>query len=794
MISQSSAGTSRARMRGRLNLGASLVLGSLCAAPMSALAATDAAVDSAVTVNEVVITAQKRSEDIKSVPISVSVLSGGALQDQRIANFDDLSRAVPGVAFNAVSGEEGRDNVVIRGVSSTSGASTVGFYLDDVSITIPNLFRDGALEPRLPDIDRIEVLRGPQGTLYGDSSEGGTIRYISQTPNMSSYTGVITADASDTQHGAGNYAASGIVNLPIIRDVFALRASVNYENNSGWINHYDQSGTLTGKGVNSENSLTLHLVGKWTPTPNLTVTPSIFYQKVNDADNAAFYPALGLWNQNKEVAEPSHDSMVLASLSVRQHFAFADLTSVTGIFQRDYYRIEDGTYFNSTAFAEFFLDPIYPQYQPVNDSIIANLPSFVKYDTRYDVFNQELRLSSNDTSWGAKELKWVAGLYYSWQKVHNTDFQRIPGINSTFLSLYGITMEDSLVETYYGGPGVTLFPDDIDESDNRTYQQQQYAAFGQIDYTFLSTWRLGLGARYSLAKEDFVSTEIGFYQIGNISPYYQGASSTAFTPKATLSKDLDADSTVYASAAKGFRLGGPTGPIVYGPTSVCAGDFAAIDQTSQPTHFESDSLWTYELGAKNAFFGHRFTINASGFYTDWTNIQQQIYLPTCGYYFTSNVGDARIYGGEIEAAASLTGHLKLTATASANDATITKTNNPVDVAVGQHLIDVPDATVTAGAVYTASLPDDFILTAIANYAYTGHSYGSYQAGNPNYSNPAYGVVNLSLALTRGRYELSIYAKNALDNRTIIQSPEINTVIEGYTVHPRTIGLTTKVLF
>ena len=149
MISQSSAGTSRARMRGRLNLGASLVLGSLCAAPMSALAATEAAVDSAVTVNEVVITAQKRSEDIKSVPISVSVLSGGALQDQRIANFDDLSRAVPGVAFNAVSGEEGRDNVVIRGVSSTSGASTVGFYLDDVSITIPNLFRDGAKNAQL---------------------------------------------------------------------------------------------------------------------------------------------------------------------------------------------------------------------------------------------------------------------------------------------------------------------------------------------------------------------------------------------------------------------------------------------------------------------------------------------------------------------------------------------------------------------------------------------------------------------------------------------------------------------
>jgi outer membrane receptor protein involved in Fe transport len=794
-------------------LCAPLILVGQTAEAAGADAAPAPGAEGAVTVNEIVITAQKRSEDIKSVPISVSVLSGSDLKDRRIASYDDLSRAVPGVAFNAVAGEEGRDNIVIRGVSSVSGASTVGLYLDDVSITIPNLYRDGAIELRLPDIDRVEVLRGPQGTLYGDSSEGGTIRFITQAPNMDTFGGAASGDVSGTERGGANYGFSVMANLPLVPDRLAVRASVNYINDSGWIDHFNQDGVLDKKGTNTENSLTLHLTAKWTPAPDWTITPSIFYQKVNDGDNAAFYPAEGLWNESKEVAEPSHDTMTLGSLTVKKSFAFADLTSVTGLFQRTVYRIEDGTYFNSTAFAEFFLDPIYPQYQPINDSVIANLPSFVKYDTRYDTFNQEIRLSSNETSWGSKWLKWVVGGYFSYQKVHNTDYQNIEGINSVFQRIYGLPIDQSLVQNYYGnptygqpggGPAIPLFPDSIDESDNRTYQQQQYAVFGQLDISFLPGWKLDLGGRYALAKESYISTETGFYQIGNLgyqtagqppSPAYtQGAASNAFLPKATLYHDLDADSSVYASAAKGFRLGGPTGPIVFGPTSVCNGDFEAIGQTTQPTQFASDSLWTYEAGSKNAFFGRRLTINASGYYTDWTNIQQQIYLPTCGYYFTSNVGNARIYGGEVEAVAALTSHLRLNVTASANDATITKTNNPIDVAVGRRLIDVPDVTVTAGAVYSARLSEALLFTGILDYTYTGHSYGTYQPSNPDYNNPAYSTVNLSLGLTRGRYQARLYVKNLLDDRTIIQSPEINTVVEGYTVHPRVVGLTTKVLF
>ena len=192
---------------------------------------------------------------------------------------------------------------------------------------------------------------------------------------------------------------------------------------------------------------------------------------------------------------------------------------------------------------------------------MGNLPSPVKLKTTYQQFTQELRLASPDDG-AASKVHWVAGLYFAQQTVHNTDFQQIPGINSTFLSLYGETLEQSSAETAYNGgaPNTVLFPNDIDESDNRTYRETQYAAFGQIDYDPCPTGTSAPARRYEIAAEHFNSTEIGFYQIGNISPYHQEAKSNSFTPKLTLSHDFTANETVYASAGEGFRLGGPDRP------------------------------------------------------------------------------------------------------------------------------------------------------------------------------------------------------------------------------------------
>jgi outer membrane receptor protein involved in Fe transport len=509
---------------------------------------------------------------------------------------------------------------------------------------------------------------------------------------------------------------------------------------------------------------------------------------------------------------------------VQEDLGVVKLTSITGLLHRSAVRQEDGTFFNSASFVSLLEGPpAVPLPTPVGGvplqqalNILSNLPSTVKLNTHYVQFTQEFRVSSADNP--GDHLHWVAGFYFAHQSIHNTDFQQIPGINKTFTSLFGVPLEDTAAEPTFnaGVPGTILFPNDEDESDNRTYKETQYSGFGQIDVDFLSSWHLGVGGRYEVASENYNSVETGFYQIGNLGftgfpagtpttgPYLQAATSTSFTPKITLSHDFSASETMYASVGEGFRLGGPTGPIVFGPETVCASDFALINQTTQPTKFGSDNLWTYELGSKGRFLDNRLTLNGAAFYTNWRNVQQQIYLPDCGYYFTENVGDARIYGGELEAQFKITDHLIVSANGSAESAKVTSSINPVTVPVGANLIDIPQETFDVELAYRRAISDSMRLAALVNYDWTGQSNGSYQRftntvalgslTNLNFQNPSYGVMNANITLSVKHFEFTLYAKNLLDDHTIIQSPEINTVYEGYTVHPREVGVTLKAFF
>ena len=799
---------------------------------------------------EIIVSANKRAEDIKDVPISITAISGQELLDKGIQNYDDIARAVPGVNFNSVSGTEGTTNIEIRGVSSTSGSATTGLYIDDVSITTKNFFYDGAAQPRLFDLDRLEVLRGPQGTLYGDSSEGGTIRFITPKPQLNQWSSSFISDYSHTENGGGNYFEGLTFNAPIVSDAFAIRGSVGFTSQSGFIDHYTNPGEssaatlsqvtpyfeLQKRGVNDANIFVTRINGLIAVSDAFTISPSFFYQRYKYGDSDAFYPPgqlssinpagppiPSLWIQDKEVNEPGLDTLILPSITLNANLGFADLTSVSGLFLRQYARQIDGTYYNSAAFAGLINTPCpapgpgvitYPNgsptcdsaQQPLVNSIIANLPSAVHLSNHYGQFSQEIRLAS--PAGAGRALKWVAGLYYENSWIHDVDFQQIPGINTAFTKIFGLPMENSYVNTLYGPPGAgysLLFPNSIDESDNRFYSERQYAVFGQVDYDFLPSLHGSLGGRYATTRETYVSTEIGFYQWPNISPYNQEGTFRAFTPKASLSYDLSAESNVYTSVAKGFRNGGPTGPIPYGGFNggVCGPNLQTYGLTSGPTKFDSDSLWTYELGTKNRLDDNRLSIDAAVYATDWKNIQQSLYLPTCGYYFTANVGDAKIYGGELEIDYRPISQLTLALTADVQHAYISSAANPSEATVGSWLIDVPNYNYTGSAAYLFKLASNRSLVSRVDYTYSGSSYGSYQpydylnsppTTNPNYRNPGYGVLNASFGLTSTMLDVSLYAKNLANNRKIIQQPEVNTVFEAYTVRPRTVGVTLKVRF
>jgi iron complex outermembrane receptor protein len=210
-------------------VAASLILSGLMLRATAVSADSETAADTLddSTLQEVVVTANKRAEDLKEVPVSVGVIDGKELLDLHIENVEDISRVVPGVSFaahnNGPNGA-GQDNITIRGVSSTVGNPTVGIYIDEVPIITITGY-EGDAEPRLIDIDRIEVLRGPQGTFYGASSEGGTIRYITNEPDSHSYSGYFRQELSGTEHGGFNYDERGVLNIPVAEDVLALRLS-----------------------------------------------------------------------------------------------------------------------------------------------------------------------------------------------------------------------------------------------------------------------------------------------------------------------------------------------------------------------------------------------------------------------------------------------------------------------------------------------------------------------------------------------------------------------------------------
>ena len=241
------------------------------------------------TLDAVVITAQKRKEDVRKVPLSVSVVSGDAIQENHINDVTDLSRSVPNLSFSSQAGA-GLSTLEIRGVSSQAGSATVSLYLDDVSLTTRNLYSQGTAEPRFFDLDRVEVLRGPQGTLYGASSLGGTIKFISKQPDAKAFSGSAYTELSSTSHGGTNYLGQAVLNVPLIPGNTALRIGVQTGHDSGYIDQVSPTTlNVIDKGINSTDWNVLKLALKSDFAPGWSATPALFYQRFKSHDIDAAY-------------------------------------------------------------------------------------------------------------------------------------------------------------------------------------------------------------------------------------------------------------------------------------------------------------------------------------------------------------------------------------------------------------------------------------------------------------------------------------------------------------------------
>jgi iron complex outermembrane recepter protein len=649
---------------------------------VSRSAAGEAETASSGGLEEIVVTATRRTERLQDVPVSVLAFGQEKLDSQGLKNIDDLSRLSPGLNFqrNGMSSagnynDEGSD-INIRGVDSTAGTSTTGIYIDDSPIQTRHIgFGSINAFPALFDLDRVEVLRGPQGTLFGAGAEGGVVRFISPEPNLNKPTGYARADVASTDGGAASYEGGAAFGAPIIDDVLAFRASVSFRRDGGWVDRVGYTlspnstaalptpvfnGNTTEASANFWQTATARLAVKWKVSDTLEITPSIYYQRLQINDTAAYWvslsnPASNVYRNGNFGTNPSSDPFTLSAIKIKWDLGFASLFSNTSFYDRNQRATSDYTQYLRATWNSFGeLANVFPS---------AGDNGYATFQDDQRNFYQEFRLASSDTN---ARIVWNAGLFYSHLSENVPENIIDQTLNSEVIAFTGTPNPPVPVcaPPTLPCPNGVIYNGPIDR-----VVDKQIAVFGEVAFKFTDTLKATAGVRISKVDYTGSVSETGPF-LGTTIITQSSATEKPVTPKAVLSWQPDRDDLVYVSASKGFRPGGPNVSV----GNICGTSLTALGLTQVPGQFSSDSLWSYEIGTKNTFLDHRLQINASLFYIDWRNIQQNVYLPSCGEQFTANLGKAKSEGGDVEVLYKPIDALTFDLTAAYTDARLTKSS------------------------------------------------------------------------------------------------------------------------
>jgi outer membrane receptor protein involved in Fe transport len=574
-----------------------LLVTALAAQPAAAQsAATGAGTSRSDALEEVLVTATKRTESVQDVPVSLTALSAIQLEYKGVEQFFDYGTAIPNLSFGigASDGNLGGRGIALRGIE---GANTTGFYIDDTPVL-------ETLDPHIVDIARIEVLRGPQGTLYGAESMGGTVRLITEQPSFKGLDGQVHVLGSDTDHGSFNQLVEGVVNVPLVPDTLALRASAFYEFDDGYFDKglgletAPPTATLTH--VGSMKYYGGQIALRFEPVSGLAVTPRIMYQRTTqDGSPYSYDTATNLMQREVFDLNPGGtDKWYLASLTINYTAPFGSFVSSTGYFDRKTFELED-----DTDVTQFFLGTSSPLASPITR----------EQDLRR--FAQEVRFSS--TFQGPVQV--LVGGFYS-DSTRPRDYEwTAPGLPAA------------------------ISPSDLLLSFIDSREAKEYALFGDASYQLLPSLKATVGVRWFRDTATFHQLTDGLF-FGGAPTIYDApqSSESGFTPKYLLEYKVLPDVLLYAGAAKGFREGGNNIALPAGPPPIgCDQDLANLGVTAAGiAAFKSDNLWNYEAGFKSSFADRRFTLNGAAFSIDWDKIQQAVHLPLCGYGYTGNAGQS----------------------------------------------------------------------------------------------------------------------------------------------------------
>jgi outer membrane receptor protein involved in Fe transport len=711
------------------------------------------------SLQEIVVTAQKRSERLQDVPIPVTVISSESLVGSGQLRLQDYYTRIPGLTV--APDDFGVATVTIRGITTGDNTNpTVGITVDDIPYGSSTALGNG---PEVPDFDpsdlsHIEVLRGPQGTLYGASSLGGLIKYVTVDPSTDAVSGRVEADLNDVYNGDGvGYGARAAVNVPL-SDTVAVRASGFARRDAGYVNN-----VLTGqRGVNWGDAEGGRLSGLWRPEDGISLKINAMFENTTthgspnvEVGTGAVGAGAGVTTlgdlQQSNVRDIGGFAKRIQAYSAvfSADLGWATLKSLSGYSINQY---SDSYDFSST------LGPLVQSGYPgtgFNGFGVGGAPVFVEGKT--DKFTQELRLANATGS----QLEWLVGLFYNHE-------------NSP-------ANENIVAADPYTGIGVAQFAHIVYPS---TFEE--YAGFADVTYHFTQAFSLQLGARESENHQSYTESYTGPYDLvafGEPGPYVQPtvySKDNSFTYLVTPELKLAPDWMVYARLASGYRPGGPN---INGAS------------TGLPSEYRPDTTRNYELGTKAAFLDRTLSVDASLYYIDWKDIQLSLTAPVTGLSYNANGSSAKSQGVEISVEEKPLKGTTLGAWVAFNEAELTQGFPASSSALGSAGDPLPYSSRFSGSL---SLDQEIVLTgrvtgvAGATLSYVGDREGAFAAAgtaNLRQDLPAYAKTDLRAGIKWDAWNINLFANNVADKRGLLNGG-LNTYNPNAFVfiQPRTVGV------
>jgi iron complex outermembrane receptor protein len=697
----------------------------------------------------VVVTAQKVEQSLVDVPLSISVVGGADLERTQALNMQDYMKTVPGLQLTQSTAGFGR--VVLRGINTGGVASTVGIYVDETSFGSSSGLANGAIlagDFDTFDIARIEVLRGPQGTLYGASSLGGVLKYVTNEPKFDAFEGRLRLSTESVDGGDMSYSGAGMVNIAA-SDQLAFRASGQYRKVGGFIDSIGTDGSDDEKNINGLDVFGGRVSMSYKPSEKFSLRLSAYTQDIDsdassvvDSDPDTGKTLYGTLSHSQFVPENSDVSYRVYNATLVADLGFADLTSATSYSSNTQSFRDDFTVIISGLLEAIFGVP--------NEA-------YVQQETHVKRFSQELRLSSHES----EKFDWLVGAYYTDEKglidqdVHVVD----PG---TFDDIAGLPpIGTGTIESNY----------------------KEYALFANGTIKFTPRFDLTLGGRYSKNDQDELQKTSGLL-FGGDSEIPGDSSEHVFTWSAAPKFKLNDRVALYARAAKGFRPGGPNALAPNAPPGT-------------PSSYTSDSIISYELGLKGDTEAHTFSWDAAAFHIDWKDIQ--LLARVNGVGINTNAGGATSDGVELSLGVRPVDGLRLALTGAYTDAKLDEDTDLLLVGGrdGDHLPYTPKTSYSLSADYEWPI-------GASNQAYVGASY-SHLSEVPAAFDPAflatndrqryldaYHTLDLRAGVTLGKFSIELFGRNLTNDegKTSAESgaTPLGAIATGV-IRPRSIGLT-----